>query len=209
MFTAAAVAAAIGVDEMHVAGRCEALARRHQFVQSHGMTEWPDGTVTTRYGFTHALHQEVLYDRIPAGRRVHLHRHIGTRQETAYGMQAREIAAELAGHVVHGRDAWRAIPYLRYAGETALRRSAHQEAITHLTMGLELLARLPETPERAQHELALRLALGTAYINQRARRRRSGTDLLPGAGTLSSGWGDVTALHHPAWPVAVLYRAGG
>jgi len=39
--------------------------------------------------------QEVLYERVPAGRRVDLHRRIGEREEQAYGERAREIAAEL------------------------------------------------------------------------------------------------------------------
>ncbi|MDH3601337.1 MAG: AAA family ATPase, partial [Candidatus Tectomicrobia bacterium] len=86
-FTAAAIAAALGTDEIDVENRCEALSRRELFMQSQGIMEWPDGTVTTRYGFSHALHQEVLYDRVAAGRRVRLHRHIGTRQETGYGTQ--------------------------------------------------------------------------------------------------------------------------
>ena len=36
---------------------CEALVRYH-LVQPVGLTQWPDGTVTTRYTFTHALYQQ-------------------------------------------------------------------------------------------------------------------------------------------------------
>jgi hypothetical protein len=46
---------------------------------------WPDGTVTRCYHFTHALYQEVLYERIAAGRLIHFHRRIGEREEKAYG----------------------------------------------------------------------------------------------------------------------------
>jgi hypothetical protein len=46
-----------------------------------------------------------------------------------------------------------------------VRRSAHQEAITLLTKGLELLSTLPDTPERAQQELALQTALGPALTS--------------------------------------------
>ncbi len=42
-----------------------------------------------------------------------------------------------------------------------MQRSAHAEALNHLTTGLELLNTLPDTPERAQQELTLQLALGT------------------------------------------------
>src|SRR5262249_15482299 len=39
-----------------------------------------------------------------------------------------------------------------------------QEAITHLTMGLEVLQTLPATSERARQELALQTALGPALM---------------------------------------------
>ena len=50
--------------------------------------------------------------------------------------------------------------YLQYAGENALRQSAYQEAIPYLLQGLALLSALPETPERAQQELAFQITLG-------------------------------------------------
>src|SRR5262245_51085278 len=79
-----------------------------------------------------------------------------------YGVQARQIAAELAVHFVRGHDAARAAHYLHEAAEQALQRTAYTEAISHVTTALELLPTLPETPERLQDELTLRLALGTA-----------------------------------------------
>ena len=106
------------------------------------------------------LYQEVLYERVPAGQRTSLHKWIGEREEQAYGDQGREIAAELAMHFERGRDYRKAVLYLRQAGETASRRSAHAEAIAHLTKGLELLNTLPDTPESAQQELTLQVALG-------------------------------------------------
>src|SRR5262245_56351346 len=52
------------------------------------------------------------------------------------------------------------IPYWEQAGQRAVRRSAHVEAISHLSKGLDLLKTLPDTPERAQQELTLQIALG-------------------------------------------------
>ena len=142
-FSTAAVAAGVDATEEEVERCCAALCRRKQFLQVQGTTEWPDGTVAARYGFIHALYQEVLYNRVSVGRRVRLHGRIGTRLEMGYGAQAREIAAELAMHCVRGRDAQRASQYLWEAGENALRRSAYPEAITHLMQGLEVLASKP------------------------------------------------------------------
>ena len=71
-FSAAAVAAAIADDLLTVEGHCEQLARRGTVLQGRGTLEWPDGTVAGRYGFVHALYQDVLYTRLPAAQRVRL-----------------------------------------------------------------------------------------------------------------------------------------
>jgi predicted ATPase len=163
-FSAAAVAAALAGEAVAVEGQCERLARRGQFLRPRGIGTWPDGTVAARYGFIHAFHQEVLYGRVTAGRCLRLHRMIGEREEAAYGERAGEIAAELAVHFERGQDYGRAVQYLRQAAENALRRSAHVEAITLLTKGLELLKTLPDTPERAQQELRLQVTLGVPLI---------------------------------------------
>jgi ATP/maltotriose-dependent transcriptional regulator MalT len=92
------------------------------------------------------------------------HGRLGQRLEQAYGAQARAVAAELALHFERGRQYGRAIRYLRQAGENASRRNAHTEATSLLTRGLELIAMLPETPERTQQELQLQMALGAALI---------------------------------------------
>src|SRR5499427_1303671 len=163
-FSAAAVSAGVTSAGMDVEERCAALARREQFLQARGTVEWPDGTVAARYGFIHAVYQEGVYERVPAGRRVGLHQRIGARQEAGYGAQAWEIAAELAVHFERGRDTRRAVQYRWQAGRTALQRSAHREAISHLTKGLALLQTLPDTLERCQHELVVQAHLGTALI---------------------------------------------
>jgi predicted ATPase len=57
-----------------------------------------------------------------------------------------------------------AILYWQRAGQRAIQRSAHLEAIGHLTKGLEVLATLPESPERLQQELDLQTTLGPALM---------------------------------------------
>jgi hypothetical protein len=64
----AALAAVRGMGVEEAERRCEALARRGQFVRSTGLCEWPDGTVAGRYAFIHALYQHVLYARSGRGR---------------------------------------------------------------------------------------------------------------------------------------------
>ncbi|HEV8718666.1 MAG TPA: AAA family ATPase [Candidatus Binatia bacterium] len=163
-FSAAAVAAGAGAEVAVVEARCASLARRGQFLWASGVAEWPDGTIAAHYSFRHALYQEVIYGRVTAGQRQRLHQRIGEREERAYGDRAREIAAELALHFERGREYRKAVRYLRQAGENAVQRSAHQEAITLLTKGLELLKLLPDTSERAQQELTLQISLGASLI---------------------------------------------
>ncbi|NOT55353.1 MAG: AAA family ATPase [Deltaproteobacteria bacterium] len=163
-FSAAAVAAGVEHSPEAVETCCDNLVRREQFFCSQGTNEWPDGTVTARYGFVHALYQEVVYEQLSATRRSRLHRQIGEREEQAYGERAREIAAELAVHFERGRDYRKAVQYLQHAGENAARRSAHHEAIGLLTKGLELLKTLPDTLERTQQELDLQITLGPVLM---------------------------------------------
>jgi predicted ATPase len=166
-FSAAAVAAGVETTGEAIEEQCAALARREQFLRARGTSEWPDGTIAARYGFVHALYQEVLYEQIPASRRTRLHRQIGEREEAGYGDRAREIAAELAVHFEQGRDYRKAVEYRQQAGENAQRRNANQGAADHFIAGLELLKHWPQTAERAQHELTLLTTLGPVLSTTR------------------------------------------
>ncbi len=163
-FAAAAVSAAVERTEEEVENGCDALARQGLFLSPRGMSAWPDGTVSACYAFVHDLHREILYDRIPPRRRARLHMQIGTRVETGYGALARELAAELAVHFVQGQEVPRAVQYLRYAAEQAVARSAYREAVEFIQQALLLLGTLPESVERAEHELALHEALAPALM---------------------------------------------
>jgi predicted ATPase len=163
-FSALTVAAGGEESIEQVEAHCERLVRRGQFLHASGTETVPDGTLTGRYGFLHALYQNVVYERVGAIRRIRLHRRIGEREEAAYGERAREVAAELAVHFERGHDYHRAVRYLQQAGENAIQRSAYQEAMSLLTKGLELLKILPDTPERTQQELGLQTTLSLALV---------------------------------------------
>ncbi|HEX2278929.1 MAG TPA: AAA family ATPase [Candidatus Tectomicrobia bacterium] len=162
--SAAAVAAGLGIDVIEAETWCEGLARRQQWLRAIGSEEWPDGTVAGRYAFIHALYHDVVYQRITAARRIHLHRGIGASKAKAYGPRAGEIAAELAVHFEHGRDYHQAVQYLQRAAETANQRHAQREAIEYLRRALGLLKAMPETPETIRQELEVQLALGPAFM---------------------------------------------
>jgi predicted ATPase len=168
-FSVAAVAAALDAEVVAVGTVCAQLAEQQQFLRPAGIAAWPDGTVAARYGFLHALYQQLWHEHIPIEQQQQWHLRIGERKELAYGERAGEIAGELAVHFEQGRAYPRAVRYLRQAGESAIRRSASAEAISYFTRGLELLKILPETSERAQQELGLQVTLGPVLMMTNGR----------------------------------------
>src|SRR5262249_43167608 len=97
-FSTIAVAAGLEQDLMRVEEQCEQLERQHLFLRPTGVNTFRDGNVTARYGFIHALYQEVLYHRISVGRRAAFHQRIGERGEEVFGEYAADVAGELAMH---------------------------------------------------------------------------------------------------------------
>jgi predicted ATPase len=142
-FSAAWVAAALETDVLEVESCCEALACRRLFLDSGKGPTGPERRLAKRYQFLHALHQHLLYERLPASRRRQLHRRVGESKETAFGSRRVEITAELAVHFEQGGDCPRAVHYLGQAAQNALRRSAGREASDLLIRALERLQTLP------------------------------------------------------------------
>jgi DNA-binding SARP family transcriptional activator/predicted ATPase len=150
------------------------LDRRHRLVRAQSI-EHVDGQLLSRYRFRHILFQNYLYGSLDEVERVHLHGQVGTALEQLYGTRegaaATEtiaaigaIAPQLARHFEEAKNTEKAIHYLHQAGERAVSLSAYQEVRAHLTRELALLLTLPDSPERAEHELDLQLSLGWAWM---------------------------------------------
>ncbi|MCG5078592.1 hypothetical protein [Paraburkholderia tagetis] len=116
------------------------------------------------YAFKHSLTQEVAGQALLIEQRSALHERTAQAIEVLYRPQLDSHCSDLAHHYSLSGNLPKAVEYLLSAGSQALERSAHLEAIPHLNRALELLKRLPDTPERASQELALRIALGPALI---------------------------------------------
>lgn len=163
-FSTPALAAGLEEDPWIVEARLEELARQRQYIQECGVQELPNGEVVTRFGFVHALYQNVLYERLPVARRVQLHRLIAERGEQVFGERAVEISAELAMHFERGRDYKRAAHYFKQSANNAIRRFAYQEAVELARRGIELIGRLPNTPDVTHEALCLHLTMGVPLI---------------------------------------------
>jgi predicted ATPase/class 3 adenylate cyclase len=112
------------------------------------------------YTFKHALTQEVAYGSVLAERRRALHVRIGVALEALHTERLDDRVEQLAYHFTHGGNAQKALEYLERAGHRAEERSANLEAVSHFSAALELLRAMPHSPQRAERELALLLALG-------------------------------------------------
>jgi predicted ATPase len=158
-FAAAAVAAGTQDTVEAVDAVCDGLVQQ-RFLADTRVTVWPDGTRGGGYRFHHALYQQVLYASLGPTRRAQLHRQVGARLAGGYGARAEDIAAQLALHFERGGEVEYAVRFLQQASDTAIRRHAPHKAVATFTQGLAVLATLPESPARAQHELTLLLRLG-------------------------------------------------
>jgi predicted ATPase len=116
------------------------------------------------YMFKHALIQDAAYASLLKSTRQQVHRQVAQVLEAQFPETVVTQPELVAQHYTEAGLAEQAIPYWQRAGEHAAQRSAHLEAVRHLTKGLELLTILPESPARAQQELDLRLALGPALM---------------------------------------------
>jgi len=116
----------------------------------------------TEYIFKHALTQEVAYNSVLIEWRKQLHERIGAALETLYSNSLDDHLDGLAHHHGRGNNPVKAVEYLGRACVQAAQRSAYAKAISRLTAAIDLLQRLPDSPERTRQELLLQLAVGPA-----------------------------------------------
>lgn len=161
---AAAVAAAIDSHEETVEARLHDLARRSNLLSSDATAAWQDGTITSEFRFRHSLHQEVLYDAVPAAQRARFHGRVGHRLAAAFGADEGLHAADLAHHFVRSGDASRAVPALLASAAVASRRSAHSEAVELLTRAQSLVGGVRDRDERIRHEANILATLAPALV---------------------------------------------
>ena len=119
------------------------------------------------YMFKHALLQEAAYQSLLRSTRQQYHQRTAQVVAERFPDLAETQPELLAQHYTEAGLSALAIPYWQRAGEGALQRSAHVEAIAHLSRGLGLLETLPPTPERTRQEIVLYSALGGALMATR------------------------------------------
>jgi predicted ATPase len=160
-FDSAVVARVLGREAADVEERLEELERVHVLVRRIREQVFPDGTLTVRYGFVHALYQNALYTSLQPTRKAAWSATAAGALLDHYGEKSAGLAAELAVLFEVARAPERAADYYLAAAENAARIFAHHEAVALARRGLALLdATLPDTPARARHEFPLQMTLG-------------------------------------------------
>jgi tetratricopeptide (TPR) repeat protein len=117
---------------------------------------------TLEYTFKHALTHDVAYGSLLQERRRALHAGIVEALERLYPDRLAEHVDRLAHHALRGEVWEKALMYCRQAGEKALARSAHREAVGSFEQALSALSHLPERHDTIEQAIDLRLALRTA-----------------------------------------------
>ncbi|MGE4095208.1 MAG: adenylate/guanylate cyclase domain-containing protein [Candidatus Binatia bacterium] len=117
-----------------------------------------------RYVFKHALIQDTAYQSLLKSTRQQYHQQIAQVLEERFPDIKANQPELLAHHYTEANLIEQAIPYWQQAGERAIERSANEEAVRHLTTGIELLRLLPLTPKKQQGELVLQTMLGVPLM---------------------------------------------
>jgi class 3 adenylate cyclase/tetratricopeptide (TPR) repeat protein len=111
------------------------------------------------YTFKHALTHEVAYGSVLQDRRRALHARILEALEVLYPDRLAEHVERVAHHAFRGEVWEKAVTYLRQAGAKALARSAYREAVAGFEQALAALRPLPDTPQKIERAIDLRLDL--------------------------------------------------
>jgi tetratricopeptide (TPR) repeat protein len=116
------------------------------------------------YTFKHALTHEVAYGSLLQERRRALDACIVEALERLYPDRLAEQVERLAHYALRGEVWDKALVYSRQAGDKALARSAHREAVWYFEQALSALSHLPEQRDTREQAIDLRLALRTALL---------------------------------------------
>jgi tetratricopeptide (TPR) repeat protein len=114
------------------------------------------------YTFKHALTQQVAYETLLQEQRRVLHARIVEVLEALAGERVAEQVERLAHHALRGEVWDKALRYCQQAGDKAMMRSAHREAVGSFEQALDALQHLPEHRDTREQAIDLRLALRSA-----------------------------------------------
>jgi predicted ATPase len=161
------------------------------------------------YLFKHALIQEAAYQSLLRSTRQQYHQRIAQVLEARFPDLCETQPELLAQHYTEAGLSTQAIPYWQRAGQRAIERSAHLEAVVHLTTGLKVLQALPDSSERTQQELVLQTTLGPALMATKGFAAPDVERVYARARELCRHMADVPQLFPVLWGLWLFYEVRG
>ena len=158
--------------------------------------------VDSAYTFKHALTHEVAYDCVSAEARRRLHARVVTSIEKLTPKTRERRPETLAHHCTEAGRHAEAIEHWYRAGQLAIQRSAHGDALVHVGEALKLLAGQPESPTRDTQEVAMQLAMAMSLTAARGYGAPEVERTLARIRVLADRLTDVTQkffVHWSAW----------
>ena len=114
----------------------------------------------SRYIFKHALIQDAAYASLLRSACQNIHQKIAETLEVQFPETVALQPELVAHHYSAAGHAEAAVTYWHQASERDRQNSSYTESLAHLNQALSLLSSLPDTRQRAQHELRIQMTLG-------------------------------------------------
>jgi DNA-binding winged helix-turn-helix (wHTH) protein/tetratricopeptide (TPR) repeat protein len=129
-FDSRIVADALGNDAVAVEDRLHRLDHVHAFVRRLHENQLPDGSVSVKYGFAHALYQEAIDEILTVSRRAALSQASADALLKRHATVLPPVASRLAILFEAGRDHERAADFFILAAANAAQLFANEEAVS-------------------------------------------------------------------------------
>jgi TOMM system kinase/cyclase fusion protein len=183
----------------------------------HGLAQLVDAELIYRRGlppratylFKHALIQDAAYQSLLKSQRQLYHQRIAQVLEERFPELTATEPELLAHHYTEAGLHEQAVSYWQRAGQRAMQRSAHMEAINHVTRGLELLSLLPDPPKRSRQELDLQTTRGLALMATKGMAALEVGTAYARARELCSQVGDTPQLFQVLMGLCAFHRQRG
>jgi hypothetical protein len=197
-FTIDALGAASDLGDETLVGGLDELWRR-RIIREQGA----DG-----YDFTHDKIRETAYAELsPVQRRSH-HLRVARALERLHEDDPTPVSGQIAAHYELAGAAEPAIDWYERAASAARQMHADAETVRLLRRGIDLLRKLPETPERLRRELEFLTAMRGALVSLTGFRSAEATDAHDRAAAIAGRLG-VELASPLLWSIAVANVARG
>ena len=187
----------------------EKLRDALQRLTAAGLIVQRDRPPFASYGFKHVLLQDAAYASLLRGKRQQIHAVVKRALEDGFPGVVEAQPELLAFHCMEAGLVREAIDYWERAGRRAAQRYATREAAVHFRRALELLRRMPESPERDRTELNLLIAAGAVMIATVVSIDPEVASTYARAGELAHKTGRSAELFPALWGAHLVAIVGG